>query len=316
MTSASAPGAVEDMPPSREPYTEKIAEGVHAYVQPDGGWCLNNAGWVSDGDSTLLVDTAATLRRTRALREALLGSGAPAPSTVVNTHHHGDHTYGNYLFPQATVIGHDLCRQTMLAVGLETKEWFPGVEWGDLEIAPPTVTFDDSVTVYCDDVATTLRYVGQPAHTTNDVTVWVPDRGLLFAGDLVFNGGTPFVVMGSVQGLIDALTELQRLDPAVLVPGHGAVCDAAVIAGQLAYLRFVQERAREGFDAGDPPLEVARRTDLGDFAGWTDPERLVGNLHRAYSELRGEPLGVTLDYHRIVDEMITYNGGRPLTCLA
>jgi cyclase len=119
-----------------------------------------------------------------------------------------------------------------------------------------------------------------------------------------------------VQGLIDALTELQRLDPAVLVPGHGAVCDAAVIAGQLAYLRFVQERAREGFDAGDPPLEVARRTDLGDFAGWTDPERLVGNLHRAYSELRGEPLGVTLDYHRIVDEMITYNGGRPLTCLA
>ncbi len=61
---------------------------------------------------------------------------------------------------------------------------------------------------------------------------------------------------------------------------------------------------------------MARRTDLGEFARWTDSERLVGNLHRAYSELRGEPLGTPLDYHLIVDEMVTYNGGRPLTCLA
>jgi cyclase len=298
------------------PTIESLGGGFHAFVQLDGSWGLNNAGVHVGQRGVTLVDTAFTATRGQGLKDAVATLTDTPVRSIVNTHHHGDHTYGNYLFPQATVIGHDLCRQTMLAVGLETKEWFPGVEWGDLEIAPPTVTFDDSVTVYCDDVATTLRYVGQPAHTTNDVTVWVPDRGLLFAGDLVFNGGTPFVVMGSVQGLIDALTELQRLDPAVLVPGHGAVCDAAVIAGQLAYLRFVQERAREGFDAGDPPLEVARRTDLGDFAGWTDPERLVGNLHRAYSELRGEPLGATLDYHRIVDEMITYNGGRPLTCLA
>jgi cyclase len=61
---------------------------------------------------------------------------------------------------------------------------------------------------------------------------------------------------------------------------------------------------------------VARRTDLGNFAGWTDPGRLVGNLHRAYSELRGEPLGAALDYHRVVADMVEFNGGRPLRCLA
>ncbi|MGY1632283.1 MBL fold metallo-hydrolase [Geodermatophilus sp. SYSU D01186] len=311
MSTTNAHTAV--LPP---PTIEDLGGGFHAFVQLDGSWGLNNAGVHVGRRGVTLVDTAFTAARGQGLKDAV-GTLTEIPvQTIVNTHHHGDHTYGNYLFPQATIVGHDLCRQTMLAVGLETKEWFPGVEWGDLEIAAPTVTFEDSVTVYCDDVATTLRYVGQPAHTTNDVTMWVPERGLLFAGDLVFNGGTPFVVMGSVQGLVDALTELQALDPATLVPGHGAVCDGGVIAGQLEYLRFVQERAREGFAAGDPPLEVARRTDLGDFAGLTDPERLVGNLHRAYSELRGEPQGVPLDYHQIVDEMITYNGGRPLTCLA
>lgn len=301
------------MPP---PTVEDLGGGFSAYVQLDGGWGLNNAGVHVGRRGVTLVDTAFTASRGAGLRDAVARITDTPVRTILNTHHHGDHTYGNYLFPEATIVGHDRCRETMLAVGLDTKEWFPGVEWGQLEIAPPTVTFDDSVTVWCDDVPATLRYVGQPAHTTNDVTVWVPDRGLLFAGDLVFNGGTPFVVMGSVQGLIDALTDLSGLDAGTLVPGHGAVCDSGVIGSQLDYLRLVQELAKEGFTAGQEPLEVARRTDLGEFAGWTDAERLVGNLHRAYSELRGEPLGTPLDYHLIVDEMITYNGGRPLTCLA
>lgn len=85
---------------TEHPFTVEVAPGVHAYVQPDGGWCLNNAGWVTDGHTTLLVDTAATERRALMLREALVASGAPMPAHVVNTHHHGDHTYGNAVFAQ------------------------------------------------------------------------------------------------------------------------------------------------------------------------------------------------------------------------
>jgi cyclase len=298
------------------PTLESLGGGFHAFVQLDGGWGLNNAGVHVGQRGVTLVDTAFTAARGRGLRDAVATLTDTPVQTLVNTHHHGDHTHGNYLFPGATIIGHHLCRETMLVVDLETTQWFPGVDWGDLRIAPPTVTFGDSLTVWCDDVPATLRYVGQPAHTTNDVTMWVPSQGLLFTGDLVFNGGTPFVLMGSVQGSVEALTDLAGLDAQTLVPGHGSVCDSATIGEQLRYLRFVQKRATEGFAAGDPPLEVARRTDLGEFTGWTDSERLVGNLHRAYSELRGEPQGVPLDYRAIVDEMIAYNGGRPLTCLA
>lgn len=68
-----------------EPYLLQPAPGVHAYVQPDGGWCLNNAGFVSDGGRTLLIDTAATERRARALRDAVVAAGVPLPRTVVNT---------------------------------------------------------------------------------------------------------------------------------------------------------------------------------------------------------------------------------------
>ena len=68
--------------------------------------------------------------------------------------------------------------------------------------------------------------------------------------------------------------------------------------------------------AGVAPLEAAREADLGEYAEWLDAERLVGNLHRAYAELDGEPLGAPIDIVAAFVDMITYNGGRPLRCLA
>jgi cyclase len=123
------------------------------------------------------------------------------------------------------------------------------------------------------------------------------------------------LIMGSVAGSLAALERLRLLGPDVIVPGHGSVCGLSAIDDQVAYLRFVQEVARPGFDAGTPPLDLASATDLGRFAALTDPERLVGNLYRAYSELRGEPLGHPIDPQAYAD-MITYNGGEPLRCWA
>jgi cyclase len=64
------------------------------------------------------------------------------------------------------------------------------------------------------------------------------------------------------------------------------------------------------------PLEAGRETDLGRFAEWTDHERIVGNLHRAMAELDGTTPGGPLDFLQVLRDMVTYNGGRPLTCLA
>jgi cyclase len=108
---------------------------------------------------------------------------------------------------------------------------------------------------------------------------------------------------------------LRQLGPDVIVPGHGSVCGLSAIDDQVAYLRFVQEIARRGFDAGIPPLELALQTDLGRFGALHDPERIVGNVYRAYSELRGEPLGRPIDPQAFAD-MVTYNGGQPLRCWA
>jgi cyclase len=298
-----------------EPFVHDLGHGFHLYVQLDGSWGLNNVGIHVGREAVTLIDTVMTESRARALRRAVAELTDKPIRTVINTHHHADHTYGNFLFPEATIIGHALCREATIATGFETKKWFPGVDWGEIEIRPPEVTFTDELTVWFDDVPGALRFWG-PAHTTNDVTVWIEELGLLFAGDMVFNGGTPFVVMGSVQGLVGALERVRGLGATVVAPGHGAVAGPETITDQLEYLRFLQERAKVGFADGVEPLDWGRRIDLGRFAGLTDPERLVGNLHRAYAELRGEPLGCPLDYDRVVDDMIAFNDGQPLHCVA
>jgi cyclase len=173
------------------------------------------------------------------------------------------------------------------------------------------------VTLWSDDLRCDLRYVGSPAHTTNDSILWIPEHGILFAGDLIFNGGTPFLLLGSIEGAVDVLENVVRpLGARTIVPGHGPVCGPEVIDDVLDYLVFVTELAREGLAAGLSPLDAARQADLGRYATLTDTERLVGNLHRAYAELAGEERGAPLDTMGALRDMVAYNGGRPLTCHA
>ena len=188
----------DELPP---PTIEEVSPGIYAYIQLDGSWGLNNTGFITGSDAVSLVDTCFTEARTRAFLGSIANVTDLPIRTLVNTHHHGDHTHGNYLLPGASIVGHELYRQTVIDTGLHTLHpLFLGVVWGDLELAPPFITFQDRLDLYVDDLKLELHYMG-PAHTTNDVVVWVPERRLLFTGDLVFNGGTPFVAMGLDLGL-------------------------------------------------------------------------------------------------------------------
>jgi len=295
----------------------EVADGVFAYIQPDGSWWINNVGFIRGQRTVLSIDTCSTERRTRAYLDKVEELAGQAPRALVNTHHHGDHTNGNCLLPFATVIGHELCREEILKAGILRPEGlFEPVEWGDLVPAPPFVTFDDRLDVYVDDLKIELIHLTSAAHTTNDVVAWIPEHRVLFSGDLVFNGGTPFVVMGSVSGSLEALSLIVELEPEVIVPGHGAPGGVETVDSCGSYLRFLQQSTERAVAAGLTPLEAARELDLGDFADLLDPERLAGNLHRAFAECNGARPGEPIDLQAAFTDMVALNGGRPLRCMA
>ena len=300
------------------PRVQEVSDGVFAYIQPDGTWWINNTGFLVGRRGVLSVDACATVRRTKAYLQAIADVTPQPVRTLINTHHHGDHTFGNHLFTGATIVGHEATRTGILDWGEpRSAPFWSEVDWGEVVLEPPFLTYTDAVTLWSDDLRADVRHVGVAAHTTNDSIVWLPERKLLFSGDLLFNGGTPFLVQGSVTGAIQVLEGIVKpLGAQTIVPGHGPVSGPELIDDVLGYLRFVLASAREGRAAGRTPLETARELDLGPYAELGDRERIVGNLYRARAELGGAPRGAPVDAASALAGMVAYNGGAPLTCLA
>ena len=299
---------------------EEVAPDIYSYVQPDGSWFINNTGFIIGSEAVISIDSTSTERRNKAYLDAIASVTAKPITMLVNTHHHADHTHGNYLFEEATIIAHRRCREVMIASGIpDYRPVFPGVQWGNLQFRAPDITFTRSTTLHLDDLTIELSDLGHVAHTDGDILAWIPHERVLFSGDLIFHGGTPFALFGSVQGTLDALDHIQSFDAAVIVPGHGPAFRGdeipLVLNSQRSYLRFVQRCADEGIAADRSPLEQATATDLGEFADLTDTERLAGNLHVAYrdAEAQGyEWVGVD----QAIRDMVAFNGGKAPRCLA
>ena len=302
-----------------EPELVTVADGVYAWHQPDGSWWVNNAGAVHGDDGVVLVDTCATRRRTERFLAAVAGAtgGAP-PRVAVNTHLHGDHTYGNAVLPaETTVIAHEKTREGLLADFILTETppvWSPTPDWGVTEIRPPSVVLRDELTVFAGRHRIELRHPGYAAHTAGDVVAWLPDDGVLFTGDLVFHRITPLVMMGSVDGALRSLDWLAGFGAQIVVPGHGELIRGAdlpdVLAGLERYYRLVADVTERGRAAGAPPLAAATACDLGEFADWPDAERIVLNLHRAYADAAGTPFDMVI----AMADAIAWHGG-PLRCV-
>lgn len=271
----------------------EVAEGVYAFVQDDGTWWINNAGLVLGSSAGILIDTCTTEQRTTELLDAVESVSAGRPLRyALNTHHHGDHTFGNSLLPPTTsVIGHPRMREGLVAdrtLNDFPPFWTPKPAFGDLTKRLPDLTVDQGAVIHLGDRGVELHHPGYVAHTGGDLVAWVPDVGVLFVGDLLFPGHTPMVLAGSPQGAIRSLDWIADFDARRIVPGHGAVIERSELDGVLTdhrrYYSFVLDEAARGLREGLSPVEVARSTELGEFGAWLDPERFILNVHSAYSE--------------------------------
>jgi cyclase len=232
---------------------------------------------------------------------------------AVNTHLHGDHTYGNSLLPgTTTIIGHENMRRGLEAdtvIDACPPVWAPVPEWGAVHKRLPTLTFRSALTLHSGSIRVEIAHPGHPAHTDGDAIVWMPDRGVLFAGDLLFNGITPLVFMGSIDGARRSLDWIAGYSPTSVVPGHGPVIRASeldtVLGRHSDYYDFLCGVGESAMSTGTSPLAAAREADLGAFARWPDAERIVLNLHRYLADHGGAPF----DLMAAFADATAYHGG-------
>jgi len=280
----------------------QLSEHVHACEQAQTGLGWSNSGLVAAGGG-LVVDTLYDLKLTREMLDLYAEVRPEPPAQLVNTHHNGDHCWGNQLFPGAEIIAHRGCVARFFdfeparAEAMRTmpdppegvrdiaEEWAP-FDFAGIELTPPTTVVDGDVTLDVGGVRVDLLYVG-PAHTEGDLIAHVVDEGVVLAGDVVFHRCTPIGGEGSTDRWIDALRRIESLAPEWVVPGHGPVCGVDGVAASRRYLEDVQRSAIESWKAGRTVLEACAEIDLAPYLGWDEPWRLAANVHRVYRECEG-----------------------------
>ena len=156
---------------------------------------------------------------------------------------------------------------------------FSGVD----ALALPTTTFDETLVLTVGDKTVELTDLG-PAHTESDTIAWVVEDRTVFTGDLLFNEGHPVVWAGPLANWIAACDFIIALDPQVVVPGHGPICDVEAVRTMKGYFEHLRDEARGRFDAGMDWREAARDIPIKDYAHWTDPERVVANVYSLYKQ--------------------------------
>ena len=282
----------------------EVADGVWAYLQPDGGWGWSNAGLVTGGgDSSLLVDTLFDLRLTAEMLETMRRTTASAEqiATVVNTHANGDHCYGNALVAESEIISSARCAQEMehlppsaMAAMVRSApslgpagdflaRIFAPFSFDDVPLTLPSRTFEGRLDLKVGNRPVSLVEVG-PAHTAGDLVVHLPEDGIVFTGDILFHGGHPIVWAGPVANWIAACERIIELRPTVVVPGHGPLATPTAVAELKGYFEFLTSETRIRFDGGLSPMEATRDIDLGPYSAWSEPERVVANVHALYRD--------------------------------
>ena len=276
---------------------DEVADGCHAYLQPDGSWGWSNAGLVVGDGASLLVDTLFDLRLTAAMLDAMAPITDRAPiSRLVNTHANGDHHYGNAevveRFAPAEIITSSAAAEempdvppSMLAalnaaegeVGELFRSFFGEFHFDGIELVPPTRTFDGRLELDVAGRSVELIEVG-PAHTAGDVIAYVPDSATVFTGDILFIGGAPIVWAGPLSNWVAACDLMLALDVDTVVPGHGPVTDRSGITAVRDYLSVVEDEAAERHAAGVDAFEAAR--DIGRLLGADDRFSTLGEAGR------------------------------------
>ncbi|SFP35689.1 MULTISPECIES: MBL fold metallo-hydrolase [Actinomadura] len=279
-----------------------LGGGCHAWLLPDGSWGWSNSGLITGSGTSVMVDTLFDLPHTREMLEGVRRvTDAHPVRTLVNTHSDGDHVFGNQLLAErgveiiASQAASELMTQDQVtalasmkrrhgATGEFARHIFGAFDFDGIVATGPDRTFTGEESLDVGGREVRLIQVG-PAHTPGDALVHVPDAHLLYAGDILFIGGTPVVWAGPISRWIAACEAILDMDLTTIVPGHGPVTGKSGVVPVRDYLRFVQDEATKRYEDGLDVEQAVASIDLGPYARLPEHGRLAQNVLSVYQEL-------------------------------
>ena len=300
----------------------ELAPGVFAAIATEAGAAVSNAGIVDLGDRTLVFDTSMTPQAACDLRAAAQELTGRDPGIIINSHYHNDHIWGNQVFDARAHICCSTKTLELIATEgagelssaretaarrlqdarrqyeqihdeVERRHQHMSVAYyqalvdalPDLEVRLPDITFEDRLFIHGSDRGiSVIPFAG--AHTGSDAILYLRRERVIFMADLLFVDFHPYLAEGNVEHLLHALTEIEKLQAATLVPGHGPVGTTSDLELNMDYVSDCTQTAQRLVAAGDASPERIQQEKIPDrFESWGLPRFFWVNIQSLCSRL-------------------------------
>jgi len=289
--------------------TKELARGVYGLLSSKPP--VDNSGFVVGEHGVLVIDAHINGAMAGMIQAAVRQVTDKPILYVVNTNYHGDHTFGNYAFPQETlIVAQQKTSEIMRNFEQEKQFLLPYVDndrtvYGDVRLRLPDLVLDEYLELDLGGRVVELYHFGH-GNTPGDTVVYVPEARVAWTGNLIVGeGNIPFLIEGGAGAYLETIAKFTHmLEVGTIVPGHGLLTSGAILSRYLAYLSELIESLRRAIRAGQSLDEAIVATPLGekyiqDAAG--SNSSLVAqftafraglhrwNVWRTYQGMKGDP---------------------------
>ena len=232
---------------------ERVSDDI--YVFTSSIYAQVTASAVVQKEGIVVIDTLPFPEETNAMLTYLKQLGKGEIKYLVNTHWHGDHVYGNYLFDDVQFVCHLYCQEEMMAQGAAVLEEakLNSQELEDVELRIPDIVFKDGdMVIHVGNKSVELRLM--PGHTRDLTVAYIREDKILVASDAMMP--VPYFVAGNRQDFRESLKKILGYSLESMVQGHGEVLLRGeiprAVEASLAYLDIVEEKVQKIVDSGQP----------------------------------------------------------------
>jgi phosphoglycerate dehydrogenase-like enzyme/glyoxylase-like metal-dependent hydrolase (beta-lactamase superfamily II) len=293
----AAVAAAADLPKMNFRDVKEVAPGVffrYSAISPTdmsifGG---SNNIWIVFDDYVVVIDANFPQGAEEVIAAVKKTTDKPI-RYVLDTHHHGDHAYGNAVFAKegATIVAQTNCARLLRLDGPADFKKAGEGPTGRKDVANstlkvPSLVFDDKLVLDDGKQHVEFLFFGH-AHTAGDACAYLPKQKILCTGDACVNGAYNFMGNGDSASWIRALERMQQLDIDLVCPGHGPLAGKDLLETQKRYFVELRKQVQAGIDAGKDADEIVKAIDMPWYKEWTGVPPTGDNIKYVYAELTG-----------------------------
>jgi cyclase len=290
--------SAEEVPQVKFNEVKEVAPGVffrYSAIGPEGSnipFGGSNNIWIVFEDYVVVVD-ANFPKEAGDVIEAIKKTTDKPIRYVLDTHHHGDHSYGNAVFGQAgaSIVAQANCARLLRVNG--PKEFADAgkpptgrKDVAESQLKVPSLVFDDKLVLDDGKQRVEFLFFGH-AHTAGDAFAYLPKQKIVCTGDACVNGAFNFMGHSDSASWIRVLEKCQQLDVKLVLPGHGPPAGKELLEKQKRYFVELRQQVQKAIQAGQSLEEIQKNMDMPWYKEWTTVDPAPANVEHVYGELTG-----------------------------